>query len=155
MTPEQIHQYIMDTCAEVRSRPGPTEIGFFYNPGGRFKYGTHVANLKLRDGKGDRASRLDREGFFRLDIGVPREIFVERFGPLPETPPAGGVVRGAWDFTATDTLMPHPSYGWDGWMSIVNPSAGKFEAECVSLIKLAHGKAVRLFNKRAGKNVSG
>lgn len=111
MTPEEIHRYIMETCAEVRVIPGPGQDEYFYNPEDRLEQGTHMATLKRKDGKGDKASRLDRKGLFRLDLGVPRETYVELFGRLRKTPSKGDVIAGPWDFTMIDTLMPHPSSG--------------------------------------------
>ena len=155
MTPEEIHRYIMETCAEVRVIPGPGQDEYFYNPEDRLEQGTHMATLKRKDGKGDKASRLDRGGLFRLDLGVPRETYVELFGRLRKTPSKGDVIAGPWDFTMIDTLMPHPSYGWDGWVSVINPSAKTFQEECRPLIGLAYARAVARFNERMGKNAAG
>jgi hypothetical protein len=76
-------------------------------------------------------------------------LFLERFGPPPARPGKGGVVEGAWDFSETDILMPHPVYGWMSWVAVLNPSANTF-AEMHDVIEAAYGRAKALFDKKAG-----
>src|SRR5690349_11671281 len=51
----------------------------------------------------DEASELDRDGVFRLNVSLGREGFIERLGHPPGAPVDV-------DYTALDTLMPHPVY---------------------------------------------
>lgn len=61
----------------------------------------------------DTYSGLDREGVFRLNLGVDRETFLDLFGAkASELTP---------DYTALDTIMPHPEYGNSYFLCVLNP----------------------------------
>ena len=64
----------------------------------------------------DDMSNLNREGVFRLNIGVSKETYRSLF---PD--------EGEHDFTALDTLMPHPVYGVNHWVCVLNPSDATFD----------------------------
>ena len=83
------------------------------------------ATIVVKDyGDFDDASKLDREGVFRLNVHVGRER-------LQELVPEGDV-----DPTAFDVVMPHPVYAAQGWAAIVNPGEQARE-----LIAFAHARA--------------
>ena len=44
------------------------------------------------------------------------------------------------DFTALDRLLPHPVYGQQHWISILNPSDDTFRDTVVPLLALAHDR---------------
>jgi|SRR5579864_1591036 len=89
------------------------------------------ATIVTKDyGEFDNASQLDRPGVFRLNIGVSKETFASMFG-------AGG----DHDSAALDTLMPHPIYGRNHWVCVLNPSDGTFE-KLKPLLAEAYGIAV-------------
>jgi hypothetical protein len=75
----------------------------------------------------DQASDLDRPGVFRLNIGVLRPSFDRLVGG--DGPP---------DYTAFDTVMPHPVYAAQRWVSIINPSTATFETIVKPLLAEAH-----------------
>src|SRR5262245_27496429 len=96
---------------------------FFYDPGHdlpvdrRFPFATLVTSDEY-----DQTSDLNREGVFRLNVGVSREACRALFG---EQPPSEGDEADAdrgYDFTALDTIMPHPVYGTMHWICVLNPS---------------------------------
>lgn len=58
----------------------------------------------------DTASRLDRPGVFRLNLGLPRARFQELIDPAHE-----------YDMTALDVLLPHPVYAGQHWVCVLNP----------------------------------
>lgn len=126
------------------------EQSLFYNPGNLFSRGTYFCTVKSKDGDNDRASALDRDGVWRLNFGLPNNRFVEIFGAKPARPGKGGVIEGPWDFTTLDQLMPHPVYGWGGWVCVNCPSARTVE-KLWPLMALAHKKAAANFNTRARK----
>ena len=140
--------------ALIRALPGVMpkdawgETSYFYNPGGLFERGTYFATIKDRDGANDRASRLDRPGSWRLNMGVSKGRYLERFGPPPPRPGKGGVVEGPWDFEARDALTPHPVYGWMSWVAVLCPSPATW-ADCLPLLDDAHARARAGFEKRA------
>ena len=77
----------------------------------------------------DDASDLDRPGVFRLNLGVDRATF-ERIAAADPEP----------DYTAFDRLLPHPVYGQQLWISILNPSDTTFTDVVVPLIAVAHDR---------------
>lgn len=124
------------------------ETSFFYNPDDRFARGTYFATIKDKDGEHDRGSQLDREGVWRLSMGVRSQTFETLFGRRPARPANGKAVEGPWDFARLDTLMPHPTYAWMGWVAILSPSAASW-AKCKPQTEDAHRRAVATFEKRA------
>jgi hypothetical protein len=139
-----ITSYITTTFSGVDAQVGSEETGapeiawgdtfFIYDPernmegAGRFPFATIVT----RDyGEFDNGSDLDRPGVFRLNIGLSEETY-ERL-----------VEAGAeHDFTALDRLMPHPVYGTNHWVCVLNPSEATFET-LKPLLEEAYGRAVR------------
>jgi hypothetical protein len=75
----------------------------------------------------DQSSDLDRPGVFRLNIGLLRPSFDRLVGGLD-----------APDHTAFDTVMPHPVYAAQRWISIINPSTATWEATIKPLLDEAH-----------------
>lgn len=65
------------------------ERGLFYNPGGRLPKGTYILTFKEKDSENDRASRVDRPGVYRLNLGLSKPTFTALFGAIPRRP-AGG-----------------------------------------------------------------
>jgi Family of unknown function (DUF6194) len=75
------------------------------------------ATIVTKDyGDFDNRSNLNRPGVFRLNVGVSSQTYR---GLFP--------TDGDHDFTALDTLMPHPVYGGQHWVSVLNPSEATFE----------------------------
>jgi hypothetical protein len=59
-------------------------------------------------------------------------------------------VQTGHDFTALDTLTPHPVYGWMSWVSVLNPSKTTFEA-IEPLLAESHTLAIGKFARRTGR----
>lgn len=144
---DQLHGFLLTKLEGVSPQRTWGETAYFYNPGNLLKRGTYFATIKEKDGENDKSSNLDREGVWRLNIGVPKPVFEQLFGHPPARPAKGGIVEGPWDFTEFDVLMPHPVYGWMSWLAINSPSPQSFE-QCKPLLLEAHGKAKSLFEKR-------
>jgi hypothetical protein len=119
----------------------------FYNPDGELPRGRYFVTVKEGDGENDRASALDRPGVYRLNIGLSKEWYRERFGPLPDRPGKGVVVDTGHDFTVTDELLPHPVYAWAGWVSVLSPSDGTIE-DLWPLLDAAYERAVAGYEAR-------
>lgn len=147
MEREAVHAHIA-ALPEVVPIEAWGETSYFYNPGRALPRGTYFATIKDHDGENDRASNLDRDGVWRLNMGVTRGAYFELFGPPPPRPGKGGIVEGGWDFTATDRLTPHPVYGWMTWVAILTPSDATWEETCAELVADAHGRAKAAFEKR-------
>lgn len=147
---ETVHRFITQELEGVVPKDAWGETSYFYNPGRVFDRGTYFATIKQKDGENDRASNLDREGVWRLNMGVSKGAYFELFGPPPPRPGKGGIVDGGWDFTAKDQLTPHPIYGWMSWLSVLNPSNETWE-KCRLLLSGAHMRAQGNFEKRLVK----
>jgi hypothetical protein len=92
------------------------------------------ATLVIQDyGDFDNKSNLNRPGVFRLNIGVSKETYRALFPTEQEH-----------DFTALDRLMPHPVYGPNHFVCVLNPSDATFET-----IKPLLAEAYEIAVKRA------
>lgn len=113
---------------------------FFYDPDGNIPADRRLpfATIVIKDYEGfDEASRLNRPDVFRLNIAVGRA----RFEALVGYPPAQHVERQEQiDYSVLDTVMPHPLYATQAWVSIINPSAAS-SAHVRSLVEEAHRRA--------------
>lgn len=123
------------------------ESSLFYNPGRVLPRGVYLATIKEKDGANDSASKLDRDGIFRLNVGTSKPLYLERVGPPPSRPGKGGIVEGPWDFTKLNTLTPHPVYGWMSWVAVLNPPVETLD-DMWPLIDAAYAKATASFEKR-------
>lgn len=146
-TTQDIAQFIRNNFDGVYETAAWGETTFFYNPGRLFPRGTYFATIKEKDGDNDKASNLDRPEIWRLNIGIPKPIFLQHFGQPPKRPTKGKVIKGSWDFTEINQITPHPVYGWMNWISVLNPTVETFEV-CKLFLREAHKKAQSTFNKR-------
>ena len=74
-------------------------------------------------------SDLAREGVFRLNIGVGKVTFERLLGSVVDP-----------DYAALDTILPHPVYAKQRWLSILNPSRRSFDEVVKPLIAEAHDR---------------
>ena len=91
MKPEDILQYCLANLEGTVRTESWGESGIFYNPGGVLKRGVYVLTVKEKDGANDAASRLDRPGVYRVNLGLRKGTYARLFGALPARPPKGGV----------------------------------------------------------------
>jgi hypothetical protein len=146
MDPEEVSRYIASNYDGVEVQVASRETGalevawgdsfFFYNPddldeGRKFPFATIVT----KDYEGfDSASDLNREGVYRLNIGLSRQTYETLF-PDPRT---------EHDFKALDQLMPHPVYGPNHWVSVLNPGDETL-ARLTPLLTEAYERAIRRY----------
>jgi hypothetical protein len=126
------------------------DVFVFYDPDGitvadkRFPFCTIVTGDHY-----DSASNLDRdEATFRVNVEASRDAYEARFGPAPRQPAGYAVIDIGHDYTATDTVLPHPFYAPLHWVCVVNPGP-RTVAELADLITEAHGRARRKYQNRA------
>lgn len=100
------------------------------------------ATLVAADNAHDRISRLDRPGVYRLNLGVGRERFDALFGPDKRA-------VAAFDYSALDTLMPHPDYAAQWWICVLNPGAATL-ASVRDLLGEAYARAAQRTGRGAG-----
>lgn len=148
-TPDAIEHHIGAALPGVAPKCVWGETSFFYNPGAALPHGVYFSTLKTQDGANDAASRLDRDGVFRLSIGLGRIGYTPLFGAPPERPAKGETVRTPFDPTERDLLMPHPIYAWMGWVQILSPSLER-RADLLPLIDAAHARAKAAFDAKVG-----
>lgn len=135
------------------------ETSLFYNPQNIFKRGTYCFTFKEKDGTCDSSSGLNREGVdFRMNFKIDKDTFLKRFGEtsLPARPSKGNTIKLAsgtgYDPTVLDRLIPHPVYGWMGWVSITNPSPASIqELFDAGLLDESYLYAVASYNERKRK----
>lgn len=92
----------------------------------------------------DTVSDLDRPGAYRLNIGLTKATYVSRFGAAPRDRDEHGVLRTGFDYAAADTLMPHPVYGSQYWVCVVNPGEATLDT-VRDLLAEAYEFAVRKY----------
>lgn len=143
-----ITQYILETFDGVYAADAWGDTFFFYNPGRTLPDEFYFATLKSRDDDYDRASDLNRPSVFRLNIGIGKATYRAVLGAPPARPDAAGAADPNYDFAALDRLLPHPVYGRQYWVCVLNPSAATFEA-VKPLLAEAYGLAAAKYAKRA------
>jgi hypothetical protein len=89
----------------------------------------------------DNVSNLNREGVFRLNIGVSRKTFSTLIGESASEP---------IDYTALNMILPHPDYAKQNFICILNP-AGENVEKTKQLIMEAHALALARFQRKAKK----
>lgn len=144
MDQQEIRDYVASTYDGVdiqvaSEADGAPEIAwgdtfFIYDPERTFE-GTRrfpFATIVTKDyGDFDDKSNLNRPDVYRLNIGVSKKTYDSMF-----TADAGH------DFTALDTVMPHPVYGVNHWLCVLNPTQSTFES-LKPLLTEAYDIAVR------------
>ncbi|MEO0771415.1 MAG: DUF6194 family protein [Cyanobacteria bacterium J06649_4] len=151
MTPNAIVREICTQFDGVIPKSSWGETSLFYNPEQLLPNGVYFCTIKEKDGENDKASRLNRDGVFRLAIGLPTKTYASLFGAKPPRPAKGGIVSTGHDFTLLDELMPHPIYAWMGWVQVLSPREETF-AQILPLLKEAHSVSIEKFRKKtAGK----
>jgi len=108
----------------------------FYDPPGadpdrRFPFATIVT----KDYPGfDESSNLNRPGIYRLNISAGKQRFQALLGYVPADHPAHAAT---YDYTALDTVLPHPAYAKNAWVSILNPGP-RTTTHAKTLLTAAH-----------------
>ncbi len=148
MNEAAITQYITDTFDGVSPGDAWGETFFFYNPERIQPDEIYFATLKTSDDEYDQASNLNRPAVFRLNIGIGKATYRALFGGPPPRPEAGVGPDSGHDFTARDQLLPHPVYGRQYWVCILNPSATTFQTVVQPLLAEAYELAVGKYTKR-------
>jgi hypothetical protein len=129
-----------DTASEQAGAPEVAggDTFFFYDPGG-VEHRTPFATIVIKDYPGwDEASNVDRPGVFRLNIAAGKSAFEALFGDG----------TSAYDYTAIDTLFPHPVYAEQHWVSVLNPDAT--DEQVKDLLRTARDLAQARHDRRHG-----
>jgi hypothetical protein len=156
MEANEIHRYICETFDGVMTLEGSGDTFLVYDPDGDLPPERQMPFVTIVTGDHyDSVSQLDRPGAYRLNIGLTKATYTASFGAPPTERDADGVLDTGFDHAAVDTLMPHPIYASQYWVSVVNP--GEATQETVrALLAEAHGFAARKHaNQRARRESAG
>jgi hypothetical protein len=97
-------------------------------------------SIAASDNDYDKVSNLNREGVFRINIGVSRETFNALIGKA----------SAEVDYTALNIFLPHPEYAKQHFVCILNPM-GENETMTKKLMVEAHDLAAARLQQRAKK----
>jgi len=129
-----ITNYITSTFENVESTVNMGYTFFFY----RDDHMHAFATIASHGNEYEQVSKLDRPGVYRLNIGVNRETFHSLFGK-------GKIDLSPYDFTALDTIMPHPDYSSQFFICVLSPSEATFE-KIKPLLAEAYDVAMKRYN---------
>jgi hypothetical protein len=94
------------------------------------------------DNDWDNVSNLNRDGVFRINIGISRETFDRLIRKSAGNEPV--------DYSVLNTFLPHPEYAKQNFICILNPS-GENVQKTKELIMEAHAMAAKRFERKAKK----
>ncbi|TDQ54337.1 DUF6194 family protein [Actinorugispora endophytica] len=134
-------------------RPGPGDgspeiswgdVFFYYAPDGVVPKVQPFATVVTKDYPGDRDSRLDRPGAFRVNVSAGSAEFLRWTGREPRD-----AAPHDTDPATADAVLPHPVYGGLGWLAVVDPGP-RTAAPVRDLLRTAHHLARARHRRRSG-----
>jgi hypothetical protein len=136
---QEVKDFIIQIFNNTYCQEHEGDFFFFYGSEVKFPFATIVT----KDNDYDNVSNLNRPGVFRLNVGVSKETFKTLFGHLESKAGLGGFLESGIDFTELNKIMPHPIYGNQYWISILNPGEETFQNNIATYLSEAYEKAVR------------
>ena len=73
--PDEILDYCLKNLEGTVLVESWGEKGVFYNPNHILKRGVYVLTIKEKDGENDKSSNLNRQGVYRVNLGLKRPTF--------------------------------------------------------------------------------
>ena len=131
-----ITNYITSTFENVKATVNLGYTFFIYRDDDMIPFAT----IASTGNEYEKISNLDRPGVYRLNIGVSRETFQSLFGK-------DKIDVSACDFTALDTIMPHPDYSAQFFICVLSPGEATF-GRIRTLLAEAYDIAVKKYNQR-------
>ena len=143
---ESLTRTIIDTFDGIHLMMDSVNAFFIYDPDRTLPPERQIpfATLVSNDAY-DQVSDLERPDVYRLNISLKKSTFQELFGTEPVD-----ILIARCDFTALDTLMPHPEYGSMWWVCVLNPTT-TFDT-VMSLLAEAHDRASGRLERRIAEN---
>ncbi len=114
MDAAELTAYITTTFDKVQPLEADGNLFFYYCPTGEIPEKTFPFATLITNDQYDNVSNLGREGVYRINLPMKRSEFIALYGE-------GEPDAAKYDFTAFDTLLPHPVYASYFWVSVVNP----------------------------------
>ena len=100
------------------------------------------ATIVVNDYPGfDEASDLKRTGVYRVNLWVSRDTYERQ---------TSGDDGSAIDYSVLDKVIPHPVYGPQSWLSVLNPGPVT-ESTVKDLLAEAHDRARKRHEKQSTK----
>jgi hypothetical protein len=146
MDEAEVLRYLTETYRGTNPLQATGDTYFLYDPDRDLPpERQHPYATLITGDRHDQVSRLDRDGVYRLNIGVTRQTYRELFGAPPRVRArdAYGVLDTGLDYAVLDTVLPHPVYATQNWVCVLAPSAATFETVVVPLLDEAYDFAVR------------
>ncbi|QGN48789.1 DUF6194 family protein [Micromonospora sp. WMMD558] len=148
MNADEMTRHILDTCDGVTALEATGDRFFVYDPRGDLPPERQLPFATIVTGDHyDTVSDLSRPGAYRLNIGLTRAGYSALFGAAPSRRDERGVLDTGADHAATDTLMPHPIYASQHWVSVVDPGEATLPA-VRTLLAEAYAFAARKYANR-------
>ncbi len=133
MTQAEVEAFLA-TLEDVQHEENYGYLFFFVGDDHRLPFAT----IAMADDAFDNVSDLNREGVFRLNIGVGKETFESLLeGVSPED----------LDYTMLNVFLPHPHYAKQRFVCILNPSGDNVEITKRLLVE-AHSIAAARLQRR-------
>ena len=101
------------------------------------------ATIAARDQEFDKFSHLDREGVYRLNVGVSKATFDAVVAELGEGEP---------DYTACNVFLPHPEYAKQHFLCILSPTGAQAE-RTRAFLNEAHALAAARLERQSSTEV--
>jgi hypothetical protein len=142
MNAEEMTRYLSETFTGVRTQEANGDTFVTYDPDGDLPADRWLPFATVVTGDNyDTVSDLNQPGAYRLNIGLTKATYAALLGNTPTERDAQGVLICDADYTARDTLMPHPFYGNQHWVAVINPESTLATAK--ELLADAYDFAVR------------
>lgn len=111
MDKSELTRHIIDTFAGVRVAENAGDLFFLYDPDGDLPPQRQMPFVTIVTGDHyDTASQLDRDGAYRVNIGLTKAGYAQLIGQSTVD-----------DYTPRDRLLPHPEYAGQHWVCVVDP----------------------------------
>lgn len=138
MTIEWIKHYIFQNFRKIKLVEAHGDLFFMHENNDKLPFATIVT----QDNEYDNFSNLNREGFFRINIGVDKQSFNSMFNGMTNEKGLEAYLDLGIDFTKEDIIQPHPTYGSLYWICVVNPSDKTFE-KLKQYLQISYDKIVK------------
>lgn len=134
MNPLQVEEFVMK-LDNVQQEENFGYTFFFVGDDHRLPFVT----IGHADNEFDTVSRLDRDGVFRINIGISRQTYDSLLGATNSE---------AIDYAVLDVFLPHPHYAKQNFVCILNPTGENVDIT-KQLIREAHSIAESRLQRRS------
>lgn len=130
MSPDELIGYITSHFSGVDTAtypPNQTPTAWFFSLDAEKHWPNFATIVTTDEHDTEPHSNLTARGAYRLNLSVSRPTFETLLDPGRD-----------YDYTATDVVVPHPTYAKQHWIGIVNPTRATFDAQLDTLIHEAY-----------------